>query len=38
MARKRISGRSYAKKFGRARRKSRAINSPNHILRGGIRL
>lgn len=38
MARKSMGRRSFGKKFGKARRKSRAINSSSFILRGGIRL
>lgn len=38
MARRKISGRRHGKKFGRARNRTRAINTPNHVMRGGIRL
>lgn len=36
--RRKVSARKFSKKFNRARRKTRAINSPNSIMRGGIRL
>jgi len=38
MARRNISGRKHGKKFARARRKTKAVNSPQHIMRGGFRL
>lgn len=38
MRRKPMSGRHHARKFNRARRKTRAINNPRQIMRGGFRL
>ncbi|QXP08501.1 MAG: hypothetical protein [Arizlama microvirus] len=38
MRRMKMGGRKYGKKFARARRKSKVINSPNVVMRGGIRL
>jgi len=38
MKRRKMSGRGHGKKFGRARRKSKTINSPSVVMRGGIRL
>jgi len=38
MARRNISSRRHGKKFARARRRTRAINTPSHVMRGGIRL
>lgn len=39
MARRtRISARKHARKFQKARKKSRAINSTSVVMRGGIRL
>lgn len=38
MARRNISGKKHARKFSKARRKSRSINSPQVIMRGGFRL
>lgn len=36
--RQRISARKHGKKFAKARRKTKVINSPSMVLRGGIRL
>jgi len=36
--RRNISGKRHSRKFNKARRKTRAINSPQHIMRGGFRL
>lgn len=39
MARRmKMGARRYGKKFAKARRKTRAINSPSFVMRGGIRL
>lgn len=38
MARRNINARKHARKFSKARRRSKVINSPNFVLRGGIRL
>lgn len=38
MARRNMSGRKHAKKFGRARRTTKAINQPKRVSRGGIQL
>lgn len=38
MARRHISGRKHARTFNRNRRRTRAINSPTHVMRGGFRL
>lgn len=38
MARKRMSPRKHARKFTKARNKTRAINSSAVVMRGGIRL
>jgi len=38
MARKHISGRGHARKFQKRRNKTRAINMPMHVMRGGFRL
>lgn len=38
MPRKRISPRKFGKKFARAKRRTKAINSPTFVMRGGIRL
>lgn len=38
MKRRHISGRRHGKKFQRARNRTRAINSPAFVMRGGIRL
>lgn len=39
MARRtKMSGRKYGKKFAKARKHTRAINSPAFVMRGGIRL
>lgn len=38
MRRKRMSGRSHGRKFTKARRRTKAINSPGMVMRGGIRL
>lgn len=38
MARRHISGRKHGKKFGRAKRHTKAINNPSHVMRGGFRL
>lgn len=38
MARKRMNARKHAKKFAKARRRSKVINSPSQVMRGGIRL
>lgn len=38
MARKRMNARTHGKKFGKARKRTRAINSPTFVMRGGIRL
>lgn len=38
MARRNISARKHGKKFARARSKTRIINSPRVVMRGGIRL
>lgn len=38
MARRNMSYRKHAKKFSRTRRHVKAINNPQHIMRGGFRL
>lgn len=38
MARRNISARKHAKSFNRTKRKGRAINNPQRIMRGGFRL
>lgn len=38
MARKRMNFRKHARKFSKARNRTKAINSPQFVLRGGIRL
>ncbi|QXP07995.1 MAG: hypothetical protein [Arizlama microvirus] len=38
MKRRRLSARSHARKHNRTSRRSKAINSPAFIMRGGIRL
>lgn len=38
MARKSMGGRQFAKKYTKARKKTRAINTTATILRGGVRL
>jgi len=38
MARKSMSYKQHAKKFSRARKRSKVINSPSVVMRGGIRL
>lgn len=38
MRRRNISGKRHGQSFAKARRKTRAINSPSFIMRGGIRL
>lgn len=38
MRRSKLSGRRHGRKFQRARNKTRAINSPAFVMRGGIRL
>jgi len=38
MARRNMSARKHGKKFQKGRNKSRAINSPGTVMRGGIRL
>lgn len=38
MARKRITPRKHARKFSKIRKKTKAINSPAFVMRGGIRL
>lgn len=38
MARRNMSARKHGRKFGRARNKTRRINTPSHVMRGGIRL
>jgi len=38
MARRNLSGKRHSRKFGRARRRSKKINNPTHIMRGGFRL
>lgn len=38
MARQRISARKHSRKFNKARKRTKAINSPSHFLRGGRRL
>jgi len=37
MARRNISGGKYKRKFNSARRKSKKVNSPSMIMRGGFR-
>lgn len=38
MARFRMSAKKHSRKFAKAKRKTRAINSPSHVMRGGRRL
>jgi len=38
MRRRKLSGRKHGRRFQRARNKTRAINSPAFVMRGGIRL
>lgn len=38
MARRNISARKHGRKFNKAKRRSRAINTPSHVMRGGFRL
>jgi len=38
MKRRHMSGRKHGKRFNRARNRTRAINSPTFVMRGGIRL
>lgn len=38
MRRQRLSGRKHGRKFQRARNRTKAINSPAFVMRGGIRL
>lgn len=38
MARRRISARKHGKKFAKARKRTKVINSPKVVMRGGIRL
>lgn len=33
-----LSGKKHARKFGKARARHKAINSPAFVMRGGIRL
>jgi len=38
MARRNISAKRHGRKFNKAKNKTRKINTPNHVMRGGIRL
>lgn len=38
MARKNIRARRHARKFAKGARRTRRINQPSHIMRGGFRL
>lgn len=38
MRRRQLNGKTHRRKFQRARNKTRAINSPTFVMRGGIRL
>jgi len=35
--RRNISGKKHARKFNKVRRRTKAINNPGHIARGGFR-
>jgi hypothetical protein len=38
MKRRPLSGKRHGRKFAKIARRTRAINSPSHVMRGGIRL
>lgn len=38
MKRRSMSGKKHGRRFNKARNRTRSINSPNHVMRGGIRL